>query len=1568
MNSLDDIPGKKDEPKAIEKSDNEVYLEKNKCYLKLFDCYIGKVVNRGNNEPFQINKLYEVPEQYQIEKGFLSFLSYYQLQKGQKSLWKICRSSICDKQLGGCIYFLIGYAQLFLTIPLLYQYYNWIKLNKKEDNFGWIWVLSIMGLFILKSICNQMGRLRIGKAAVINEMNIQSLLQWKIIKLTSTYRFNIKPSKFIDLFQDDLKPLNEVISNWYEVPAFLLLLIASTHQIYNKLDCIAFQLPISYQFLSIILGYFKKAIISAYRNHLQLYDIRITKLEDMLKGIVLIKTNAWELVMEHFVNKKRSEDKQVLKGYNISIGFTESLLTLFPFGVLFAMLCIYIENTEKVDLHVSDAYEIFFYIIVLNEPYKRAFYFMRNYAVSKDLFLRLSHFMSLEEYAPLKNDEGVSQGEILFKDAYFGWENAESKKNNTMMNNLVRDHDFFISTEFIQSPPKTQVNVNLHIKPRSQNGIIGLQGSGKTSLLNAICDEMVHYGGDLKRSGNIGIVTREPFQLTGSTIRFNIIFGHEYNPMRYDRVIYACELKGVFRKFPLGDFSKVGDKNVYLDQSIVQRMMLARAVYSDPDIYLIDNIWDIFDKKMAKKIWDKLIIGYQESKTRLCVSNDILSLAHFDNIILMNQGTVEYSDCLDKIKDKDCYFNFQRSAKDIRIFDTKVVKDIQDFYVNIEEAENMIKEVNELGRLNLFSDEKKEQMTKVKSQVQTLIDGHKANEGSGSDSPIFRSRLFKIDGSLVVSIDELDLKQQNPEFDSSFYEGIKKQEKPLVQKQPQNPAQQKKMYQSSLQHFCDVEMEVKGEEEFVRRRNKQKFEYHENTQFSIWCEFLREGGWCFLLYLSYFGVLGSMMTCTYTIGEWLEAASSPNHVHERLYKQIYIIALINLSIMLAFRTFGHAQNYSNASNQIHGKLLYNLLRRPIQWFSKDSNNEVSQEFKNDLENIDMYLPYYLQSAIYYWLCTLSAFILCQTLMPLSINQLVGLFILYIVYFNRMLKNTVELRHLKVKNFVDVKKSLKQFLIGGTQLRIYNFLDHKQKIFDRFLNNHIRISLHEKYVYASITFNMELVSGLFLFVFQGFAGCARYTSLNLTQDSSIICAALAWCFYSMQFVMTMVMQSDCIIDMMKSVEYVRDWILDNDLEAEWVMPKAPANWPSDGYVIARTQNVRYEKTEARALCNVSFKVAGGNKVGIIGRTGSGKTTLLNCFLRTVENEKDSFGSPLGNLFIDSHKQDDICLHGIRRKIMLIPQDLNLLNGNQIFNIDPLMQYSDEEILSALKKAKVWDLFYNSMREAKKLNQHENVPYKSISTNTQRLSLLRQADQTLIGEIPTDLCYQKMGLPNADSMQYIVNQQSQEGESKVLESTDQMNFEEKEFDKKILTFKVEKQGGNLSIRERQLIYQAKAILVKPKILLVDEMTYDLDPDTWTVFHEIIDKEFKGCTMQHVLTKLNNLRSYDKVIMLDKGEVIENGEPNRLLNDSESFLYKLVGEFGKDFDTMDVDLQTRALTEDKDEIKTSLTREIGELKPGFNNDMLRKNDVDISSDDTIEVKKKKELVKEQGKFEIV
>lgn len=1404
-----------------------------------------------------------------------------------------------------------------------------------------------------------------GKAATLNEMNIQCLIQKKVTKITSAYRYNMKVPKFLDLFGDSFQPVNNTILNCHEILGFVMLLIASTYQIYIKLDWIGFQLPISYLFQFIFLGCFKGAILSSYRNHTQLYDVRLTKLEEMLRGIVLIKTNAWESVMEHFVNKKRTEDKQVLKSYNIAIGLSESLLIFYPFGQLFAIF--YLQLNQSVytgSFHTADAYEIFLYVIVLSEPCKKAFYFWRNYTMSKDLFLRLTHFMGLEEYSPLKNDEGVTQGEILFTNATFSWNSPESKKNEVMMNNLVRDPHFYLLSEFVQSPPKTQTNINLHIKPRTQNGIIGLQGAGKSSLLNAVCDEMIHGGGELKKSGRIGYVAKEPFQMKGYSIRFNIIFGQEYNPMRFDKVIYACEQKGVFKKFQSGDYSKIGDKNVYLNKSVMQRMMLARAIYSDPDIYLIDDIWNDFDKKMANKLWDKLILFELSTKTRLMVTSNILNLQNFDNIILMDQGKVSLSGPLPVINSNDAYFNFLRSAKDIRIFDTKVVKDIQDFFVNIEEAETLINEVKELDRVNIL-DQKQQKITKGKTHVQGLIEEMNKNDSASSDqveTPSRRSNLFKIDGSIGVSIDELDLKQNNPEMNSSFYETAKIKDRPLAQKQPFTVNEPKKMYYPSLQHFVDMQMELKGEEEFVRRRHKKKFEYHDNTEFTIWCEYLREGGWCCMTYISYFLILGSMMTCTYALGEWLEAASTSNHKHQEILQYTYMIALITLAVMLLFRTVAHARNYSNASNQIHGKMLYNLLRRPMKWFTNNSGDMIPNEFRNDLETIDVNLPYHIQSAIYYWLCTLSAFIVCLTLMPLSINQLIGLFAMYIMYFNRMLKVTTELRHLKEKNFMELTKFLTQFLTGGTHLRIYNHFGFKQKIFDRYLNKQITISLHEKYALASITFNQEFVSTLFLIVFLSFSGANRQANINMTNDASILSAALAWCFYSMQFVITMAMQSDSIVDMMRSVEYVRSWILDDELEPEWVIPKAPANWPTDGYIIARTLNVRYEKTEPRAISNISFKINGGDKVGIIGRTGSGKTTLLNYFMRTVDSEKDSFGIALGTLFIDGKNIEDICLHGIRRKIMLIPQNINLLNGNQIFNIDPLMQYSDEEILSALKKARVWDLFYNQMREEKKINQHESVPYKPISTNTRRLTLLRETNDSLISAIPADIGYHPMsntmmgsGL-NSGLQNNLMNGNSQTenmsiGTSKVQDSTNlQMNFEEKEFDLKIFNSRVERQGSSLSVRERQLIYLAKAILMKPKILQIDEMTYDLDPDTWKVFHEILDKEFKDVTTIHVLTKLNNLREYNKIIMLDNGEIIENGEPNRQLGDPESFQFKLVGEFGKEFDTMDVDQDMRLAK--IEEVNESI-RSVGSESEKFGSDSKkgkrrqRKATVGISSD---------------------
>jgi ABC-type multidrug transport system fused ATPase/permease subunit len=82
---------------------------------------------------------------------------------------------------------------------------------------------------------------------------------------------------------------------------------------------------------------------------------------------------------------------------------------------------------------------------------------------------------------------------------------------------------------------------------------------------------------------------------------------------------------------------------------------------------------------------------------------------------------------------------------------------------------------------------------------------------------------------------------------------------------------------------------------------------------------------------------------------------------------------------------------------------------------------------------------------------------------------------------------------------------------------------------------------------------------------------------------------------------------------------------------------------------------------------------------------------------VDLETDETEKKLGSILVDRKNIEEVPLSNLRKKIFLIPQEPILLNGNLIFNMDPLMQYKDNEILGSLKKSKLWDLFFESLKE-------------------------------------------------------------------------------------------------------------------------------------------------------------------------------------------------------------------------------------------------------------------------------
>ena len=138
-------------------------------------------------------------------------------------------------------------------------------------------------------------------------------------------------------------------------------------------------------------------------------------------------------------------------------------------------------------------------------------------------------------------------------------------------------------------------------------GVVGRVGSGKSSLLSAILGEMKLEGGQISLNiphNGVGYVQQDPWLQQG-TVRDNILYGKLHQPDWYNKVIKACALKEDFAQLASGDLTEVGEKGAALSGGQKARVALARAVYQDKEIYLIDDIFSAIDLHVGIQIYQK---------------------------------------------------------------------------------------------------------------------------------------------------------------------------------------------------------------------------------------------------------------------------------------------------------------------------------------------------------------------------------------------------------------------------------------------------------------------------------------------------------------------------------------------------------------------------------------------------------------------------------------------------------------------------------------------------------------------------------------------------------------------------------------------------------------------------------------------------------------------------------------------------------------------------------------------------------------------------------------------------
>ena len=257
-------------------------------------------------------------------------------------------------------------------------------------------------------------------------------------------------------------------------------------------------------------------------------------------------------------------------------------------------------------------------------------------------------------------------------------------------------------------------NINFTVKEGQFVCIIGEVGSGKSSLVQALLNNMIvlnHDESNIVLNGSISYVPQEAW-IQNNTVRNNILFYLPFDSERYHKILDICELNPDLDALIGGDMTEIGEKGINLSGGQRARINIARALYSNKDIYIFDDPISALDANVGKNIVKKCIVNYLEDKTRILITHALQHVYYADKIYYMRKGKIIWEGDYQSLLKEDFFAEFQQKVnRNVKrrktIFNEQIV-------LNAEKAMNEYKDSGAIKRLT--RDEKKE-VGIIKSKV-----------------------------------------------------------------------------------------------------------------------------------------------------------------------------------------------------------------------------------------------------------------------------------------------------------------------------------------------------------------------------------------------------------------------------------------------------------------------------------------------------------------------------------------------------------------------------------------------------------------------------------------------------------------------------------------------------------------------------------------------------------------------------------------------------------------------------------------------------------------------------------
>ncbi|XP_018568578.1 multidrug resistance-associated protein 1 isoform X9 [Anoplophora glabripennis] len=951
-----------------------------------------------------------------------------------------------------------------------------------------------------------------------------STIYRKSLKISNSARKETTVGEIVNLMSVDAQ-------KFIELTAFLNMIWSAPLQIILSLYFLWYELgPSVLAGLAVMIilipvnGFIANKVKTLQIKQMKNKDERVKLMNEILSGIKVLKLYAWEPSFENQVLKIRNKEIKVLKSAAYLNAGTSFIWSCAPFLVSLVTFATFVLVDENNVLDANKAYVSISLFNILRFPMSMLPMMISNLVQTYVSVKRINRFMNSEELDPNNvTHDSFEADPLIIEKGTFSWGDDPILKN-----------------------------INIRLKKQTLTAVVGTVGSGKSSLISAFLGEMDKVSGRVNTVGRIAYVSQQAW-IQNATLKDNILFGKKFDKVLYNKVIEMCALKADFEMLPGGDQTEIGEKGINLSGGQKQRVSLARAVYSDADIYFLDDPLSAVDSHVGKHIFDKVIgpKGMLRYKTKVLVTHGITYLPQTDSIIVIKDGEVSESGTYQELLDKKGAF-----------------------------AEFLLQHITEDVDTDDDLDEIKDQLvgTALSEEVTRRLSRHRSRV-SESHSECGSDRI--LNGSL-----------QRQKSSDSTDKSLRRRAGSIEESKNDSPKGK----------LIEIEKAETGSVSWDVYKHYLKSIGLFLTFATILLNMVFQG----------FSIGSNVWLGVWANDSSLNVNGTVNTARRDLYLGVYGALGIGQAVTSVFSELAPGLGCVAAAKGLHQLLTSGVFRSPMTFFDTTPLGRILSRFSKDIEVVDNSLPWYVSDGVYCFFEVIGTIAVISYTTPLFMLVIVPIGLLYYFIQRFYVATSRQLKRLESVSRSPIYSHFGETVTGVQAIRAYGqqerFISESEYKVD--LN---QVCYYPSVISNRwLAVRLEMIGNLIILFASLFAVLGKeqdpsLVGLSITYALQIT-QTLNWLVRMTSDVETNIVAVERIKEYGEAPQEA-PWEIPNK--------NPSSAWPEHGSVEFNNYAVRYRPGLDLVLKGVDFHIKGGEKVGIVGRTGAGKSSLTLSLFRIIE---------------------------------------------------------------------------------------------------------------------------------------------------------------------------------------------------------------------------------------------------------------------------------------------------------------------------------------------------------------